>query len=111
VSLPDDPSESQAEFAFEWAQSAQHIDPEIHPELAALWQCLLAQISINSIDVRRRMTALKQLESVDAVILLDQKIKMLSLEPDAGARLFKAGIIGGGSKACTFFSLKLFFFL
>jgi hypothetical protein len=96
-SFPEYPTVAQAQLAFEWAENAQNIDPNIEPELAALWESLLLKISQNSPEARRLMLALERLEPEDTVILLDRsRLTFLNeAETESLKRLKAAGLVEG----------------
>ncbi|ARP65496.1 hypothetical protein A9K65_020570 [Mesorhizobium sp. WSM1497] len=67
----DGPTERQFEYAEEWAEGAEKIEPERDKELSALWEGLLSEIYRDGDDIQEMMQALKAMERRDAILLLN----------------------------------------
>jgi hypothetical protein len=93
---PENLSDEQMEFAFNWADSAQDIDPDIDPDTAAIWRALLASIFSGSSQTKAIRNAISRLESQDAAFLLqksDEYRTRNAAEVSTVARLQAAGIL------------------
>jgi hypothetical protein len=62
----NDPTERQFVALAQWTEKAQTVDPELEPELAALWQSLLADIFKNDPEADELQNILKEMNRADA---------------------------------------------
>lgn len=91
----ESPSEEQAEFAFDWAESAQRVNFVDDPDLAALWASLLTGIRNNDRNTKQALAALKLLNPEDAEVLLNCGLQFRGVrypQPTLN-RLVSAGVI------------------
>ncbi|MEI4482663.1 MULTISPECIES: hypothetical protein [unclassified Phyllobacterium] len=65
------PTERQAALLVEWAEQAQTVDPDQEDDLASLWQATLAGIYRNDVYAEEMIITLKQLNRLQAKLLLE----------------------------------------
>jgi hypothetical protein len=89
-------TEERARLQDEWRESAEKIDPEHEPEIAALWEGLLSSIMRGDAYAGDMLAALQALRASDAWLLM--RLSQLSTptysQEAAYTRLYSAGLIG-----------------
>lgn len=86
------PSERQFLLVMDWIEGAEDVSAE-EPEIAALWQSLLADIYSNDFEAKEKIAAIKGLDGKDAKFILTVSLDEISSD-DGSANLDKLVALG-----------------